>query len=120
MCHVEEGKIEDQYMMPDELGTREDSANKNRIISMAREYYINELTQPFGGNHNDLQILSNSMSKEDDQYYENRYGQEQTYSDCEEYDEDGFYRGDGEGGGDASRRMRKRGTGIISPNFAGC
>ena len=69
MCHVEEGKIEDQYFDPD-LGTREDSDNKNRITKMAREYYINELTQPFGvSTHNDLHILSNSQSKEEEYDY---------------------------------------------------
>ena len=69
MCHVEEGKIEDQYLGNDELVVgRHYEFDTSQKINMTKEYYISELQQPFGvaATHNDLNILSNSMENYDE------------------------------------------------------
>ena len=67
MCHVEEGKIEEQYLENCLLAGPHDDFDTNQKLTMTKEYYISELSQPFGvATNHDLNILSNSMDNDED------------------------------------------------------
>ena len=60
MCHVEEGKIEEQYIGA--IAGEVDENNPNQSQGGPKEYYVQEVQQPF----NDMNILGDSRSNKEE------------------------------------------------------